>query len=231
MARIAWGEQLLTKHVNAGDEPITDAAAAAYLAKYATKATEVTGYASTRISPENVDQYADPDGTHVQRLIDACWRLGRPTRLPAPLLGRGETQGEVDTETPNEAKSYPYTGLRRWAHMFGYGGHFLTKAQRYSTTFGQLRAARANYRRVEHNHDQDHTDAATVRAADHHGDQASTLVVGLLSFAGTGWHTTGDALLANTSAALARARRQTAPEELTHEIGSTLTADQEPVAA
>ncbi len=110
--------------------------------------------------------------------------------------------------------------------MLGYGGHFLTKAQRYSTTFGQLRNARATYRRNEHNHDhhdQDHTDAGTVRAGDHHDDQASTLVVGLLSFAGTGWHTTGDALLANTSAALARARRQTAHEDLAHEIGSAIS--------
>ena len=32
--------------------------------------------------------------------------------------------------------------FRQWAHMLGYGGHFLTKSRRYSVTFGQLRAAR-----------------------------------------------------------------------------------------
>jgi hypothetical protein len=32
--------------------------------------------------------------------------------------------------------------------MLGYGGHFLTKSRRYSVTFGQLRAARTEYRRA-----------------------------------------------------------------------------------
>ena len=32
--------------------------------------------------------------------------------------------------------------FRHWAHMLGYGGHFLTKSRRYSVTFGALRAAR-----------------------------------------------------------------------------------------
>ena len=31
--------------------------------------------------------------------------------------------------------------LRRWAHMLGFRGHFLTKTRRYSTTFTALRAA------------------------------------------------------------------------------------------
>jgi len=37
---------------------------------------------------------------------------------------------------------------RAWAHMLGYGGHFLTKSRRYSVTFGQLRAARTDHRRA-----------------------------------------------------------------------------------
>jgi hypothetical protein len=37
---------------------------------------------------------------------------------------------------------------RAWAHMLGYGGHFLTKSRRYSVTFGQLRAARTEHRRA-----------------------------------------------------------------------------------
>jgi hypothetical protein len=35
-------------------------------------------------------------------------------------------------------------------------------------------------------------------------------VINNLAFAGIGWHTTGDALLANTSAAMARERRRAA---------------------
>ena len=35
----------------------------------------------------------------------------------------------------------------KWAHMLGFGGHFLTKSRRYSVTFGQLRTARTPHRR------------------------------------------------------------------------------------
>ncbi len=38
------------------------------------------------------------------------------------------------------------TRLCKWAHMLGYGGHFLTKSRRYSTTFGLLRRARTEHR-------------------------------------------------------------------------------------
>jgi hypothetical protein len=57
------------------------------------------------------------------------------------------------------------------------------------------------------------------------------LIVGTLSFSGVGWHTTGDALLANSAANLARSRRETGREELAHELGTTLTAGATPEAA
>ncbi|MGI8309235.1 replication initiator [Saccharopolyspora hattusasensis] len=41
-------------------------------------------------------------------------------------------------------------GLRRWAHMLGFGGHFLTKSKYYSTTFTALRGVRAEHQRAEH---------------------------------------------------------------------------------
>ena len=34
---------------------------------------------------------------------------------------------------------YDGLNLRRWAHMLGFRGHFLTKSRRYSTTFSALR--------------------------------------------------------------------------------------------
>ena len=34
----------------------------------------------------------------------------------------------------------------RWAHSFGFRGHFLTKGRRYSVTFRALRGARARFR-------------------------------------------------------------------------------------
>jgi hypothetical protein len=36
--------------------------------------------------------------------------------------------------------------LRRWAHMLGFRGHFLTKSHRYSSTFRALRTARRVWR-------------------------------------------------------------------------------------
>jgi hypothetical protein len=118
----------------------------------------------------------------------------------------------------------PYAGLRRWAHMLGFGGHFLTKARRYSVTFGHLRNIRAAYRRIEQLHGPDDR----IRLADHDIEE-TTLVVGALTFTGVGWRTFGDALLANTAAAMARARHAVGREEIAHEIGTTLVAI--PIAA
>jgi hypothetical protein len=153
---------------------------AGYLAKYAVKSTEAAGHVSRRLTHESIDLYADPGGNHVERLIDACWRLGAPD----PRLTR-EQQPER-----------PYARLRRWAHMLGFGGHFLTKSRRYSITFRILRDQRVLYRRTD-----------TADLADQH-DQQTTVLIAELTYVGAGWLTTGDALLANTAAALARERQR-----------------------
>ncbi|GAB1688685.1 hypothetical protein KRM28CT15_04880 [Krasilnikovia sp. M28-CT-15] len=259
---ITWGDQVdLQTLTVAATGTVTDDQAvqhitsqkAGYLAKYATKSTEATGHTSARLTPESVDQYADPTGGHTARLIDACWRLGRPTRTPAPLSGRpvvypepgerrapfdspwtcpdcgaqtryaacpsctAERQASLDTEPAKPAAADSYTRLRRRAHMLGFGGHFLTKARRYSTTFGQLRAARVEHRR----HADDHqADQRTTPPTDGKQAEHTVLLVGTLTFAGVGWHTTGDALLANTAAALARARHEVGREELAYELST-----------
>ena len=41
-----------------------------------------------------------------------------------------------------------WQGLRRWAHMLGFGGHFLTKSRYYSVTFRVLREARTVWQRT-----------------------------------------------------------------------------------
>jgi excisionase family DNA binding protein len=58
-------------------------------------------------------------------MITTAWTLGGGGLAPVPTKGC------------------------RWAHMLGYGGHFLTKSRRYSITFGQLRNARAEHRRQQ----------------------------------------------------------------------------------
>jgi hypothetical protein len=93
--------------------------------------------------------------------------------------------------------------------MLGFGGHFLTKARRYSVTLTALRQARITYRR--------HQDTGPEHRPIDHQDDAdgdTVLVLNWLTFTGTGWHTTADALLANTAADQARKRRETGHEEL-----------------
>jgi hypothetical protein len=170
---IAWGVQLDIRPIRlSGDGELTDTAAAGYLAKYATKSTEATGHTSRRLDPDTIHTYANPAGSHPERLIHTCWTLGRTRQWAA---------------------------LRRWAHMLGYGGHFLTKARHYSLTFTELRAIRTTWQRHH-------------QRAEH--DQETTLVIGWLTYVGAGWRTAGDALLANTAAAKARERRQAARDEL-----------------
>jgi hypothetical protein len=259
---VGWGEQVDIRHINlTGRGDVTDDMVAGYLAKYATKSTEATGHNSTRITADTVDMFGDAEGDHIARLIDACWRLGRPTGTPTPLSQRPQParpterlgdrwtcptcrrhtrlatcprctdrcQGNVDTKPTKPSSSNPYAGLRRWAHMLGFGGHFLTKARRYSITFTLLRDTRIQFRRAEQQ-DQDNQQPGTIRTADHLNEE-TTLIVGTLTFAGVGWHTTGDALLANTAADQARSRQATGREELAHEIGIDLNRNRPRIAA
>jgi hypothetical protein len=194
---ITWGTQIDIRHISIRSADITDRMVAGYLAKYATKSTEATGHSSTRLTLDTIGVYLDRDN-HIGRLIEACWRLGTN---PTPL--------EVDYD------DNPYLRLRRWAHMLGFGGHFLTKARHYTVTFSELRANRTAWRRDA---DQQHVDVDVhpPRDRDHADtDEQTILVIGRLTYTGTGWHTTGDALLANTAAAIARERQAIAREELT----------------
>jgi len=191
---ITWGQQLDIRPVagmgNGGQ--ISAEAVAAYLAKYATKATEPTGLPVTaRLNGETAQHYANRD-THIGRLIAIAWELGA---IPADHTTDQQRQDWHDT----------YGRLRRWAHMLGFGGHFATKSRRYSTTHKALRAARRTWQR---------DNRAQHRRSDHdeHGEE-TTLIVTALTLAGIGWNTTADAQLAADAAARAREQRQTAKEE------------------
>jgi replication initiator protein RepSA len=154
-----WGRQLDLRPINSTttdqedmpdrEDVIPGTVAARYIAKYATKGTETTGaqippiacrrcsgIGHTVIDTENGRRTlscASCDGwgrivgladlelsDHARRLIETCWRLGG---IP----------GLADLR------------LRRWAHTFGFRGHFATKSRAYSTTFGALRAERTAY--------------------------------------------------------------------------------------
>ena len=117
---LCWGREHDTRPITTTGE-LTDTRVAAYVAKYATKAAECTGTLDRRITP--TDQLAElPVSEHARRLIATCLRLGKLPEL---------------------------AGLRlaAWAHMLGFRGHFSTKSRHYSTTFGALRAERAQHQR------------------------------------------------------------------------------------
>jgi hypothetical protein len=106
-----------------GRGELTSAAVAGYIAKYATKGAEAAGAVDGRIRHAR-DLVLLPVRAHVLRMAATCWWLG----------------GLPDFEP---------LGLRRWAHMLGYGGHFSTKSRCYSTTLTALRGARAQHRAEE----------------------------------------------------------------------------------
>ena len=203
---IAWGQQLDVRPLRGASpgsttEDIPDVstdAVAAYLAKYATKATEPTGLPLTgRMTNEAAEYYSDPD-THLGRLIAYAYQLG--TR-PEAWTSDQQKQDWHDT----------FGRLRRWTHMLGFGGHFATKSRRYSTTHKHLRAARREHQRSTRTDWRErHRDDSWSTT-----DDDTTLIVCDLTLAGIGWNTTADAQLAADAAARARAYRARLREERT----------------
>jgi hypothetical protein len=90
-------------------------------------------------------------------------------------------------------------GLRRWVHMLGFRGHFASKSRRYSTTLGAIRRERRIYRQRQ-----------VVEDVRELIDDDATLVVSHWQFAGVGYLTAGDSVLALSAAARAREQRQAA---------------------
>jgi hypothetical protein len=96
---------------------------ASYIAKYATKSTGAHDGPDRKIrSADDIDRLTV--STHHKAMMRTAWELGG-------LAG------------------YAELNLRRWAHMLGFRGHFLTKSRAWSTTLGELRNIRARYRLAE----------------------------------------------------------------------------------
>jgi hypothetical protein len=154
--------------------------------------TQVAGYCA-----KYATKSTDATGHVSRRITDASIRIFAGDSHPGRIINAAWDLGDAPA----------YTRLRRWAHMLGFGGHFFTKSTRYSTTFKVLRNARTDYRRRKR------AERVNAQLADQHDDE-TVLVINTLDYDGMGWHNTGDALLANTSAALARERRRAASDAL-----------------
>ncbi|WP_366916499.1 replication initiator [Streptomyces sp.] len=138
--RLGWGGQFDAHPIRPlpdGDVP-SDVAVAGYVAKYVTKgAAETAAGLDYRVaSPEEIRTAVV--NSHVRALMGTCWRLG----------GLAELQ---------------HLRLRTWAHSLGYRGHILTKSRRYSTTYGALRADRAEHQRGDTRREEDMVTESTWR--------------------------------------------------------------------
>jgi replication initiator protein RepSA len=123
-----WGDQLDIRPIRPVDAPavedttgtITDDRLASYVAKYATKGTGKSEAADRPVrAREHIERLAVAE--HHKQIMRTAWDLGGLTALEG-------------------------LNLRRWTHMLGFRGHFLSKSQRYSTTFKQLREDRQTWR-------------------------------------------------------------------------------------
>ncbi len=129
---LRWGAQLDIRRISAAgtrelEDPdagqISDAALAGYIAKYSTKGTGKSEGPDRPIRDLAHVEHLDLTPHH-RRIIDTVWTLG------------GLAQ-------------YAELNLRKWAHMLGFRGHFLTKSKLYSTTFGAIRGERRTWRLSE----------------------------------------------------------------------------------
>jgi hypothetical protein len=180
---LAFGRQLDARPVKTNrrtddpDRALTPEQVAGYLAKYATKSATDTG---------------NTDSPHHRRLRGTVRELA--ARASAHTRERRDDDG-------------PYELLGKWVHMLGFRGHFATKSRRYSVTLGALRRARRRAQALiaEHHTTGRPLDLAALEAdllAD--DEDETTLVIGHWTYAGTGWATEAERILAVAAAARAR---------------------------
>lgn len=148
-----WGEQVDVRPIRPAHAAIiedggeiSDRALAGYIAKYATKGTSTSEVPDRPVRSERAIAALDVHPHH-RRMITAAWDLGASGDLAF---------------------------LRKWAHMLGFRGHFLTKSQRYSVTFTALRGDRRAYQHL-----------VTLEAIGTHPD--AVLVVNDWSYTGNGY--------------------------------------------
>ncbi|WP_410600460.1 replication initiator [Amycolatopsis sp. lyj-90] len=123
-----WGQQLDIRpirpahaaRIEGDDGEISDRALAGYIAKYATKGTSTSEVPDRPIRSEHAIEHLDVLPHH-RRMIATAWELGATEDLAF---------------------------LRKWAHMLGFRGHFLTKSQRYSVTFTTIRGDRRTHQHL-----------------------------------------------------------------------------------
>jgi hypothetical protein len=131
---VRWGGQVDIRRIRLGSE--TDAVKVGnYLAKYLTKSVTDSGALDAPV--RSLRQLARLGlRPHAARLVETCWRLGSDRAFAEAVdAAAGRPPGQT-------------VGLIRWSHSWGFGGHWLSKSRRYSTTFRELRGVRRRWSRL-----------------------------------------------------------------------------------
>jgi len=169
--RMVWGQQVDATVVTEAENGRRRAAA--YLAKYSTKGSDDRGVLDHRLRSGIPRDERLPD--HLRTLVETAWEL-------------------------SEQESVERFRLRLWAHTCGFRGHFLTKSQRYSTTFAALRAERQRWRLAQRGVGSDVPDEEEVEFRE-------------WTYEGSGYRTAGDVCLARNMEEDLRDGRMLAREE------------------
>lgn len=174
---LVWGAQVDSRAIRPANADqvedrtgqISETALAGYVAKYATKGTGARDTADRPIRSQLTIDHL-PMADHARRMVQTAWDLG-------------------------DLEQYNDLNLRKWAHMLGFRGHFLTKSKAYSTTFGAIRGERREFRARE--------------VLDRLGvDPDSVLVVNDWTYTGSGYATDAERELALAIAEGKRLQRQ-----------------------
>jgi hypothetical protein len=222
---VRWGEQIDVQPLRRGveDGQLTEKYVR-YLAKYATKSTEITGLNARRLTAKTVGRYAT--NSHVGRLIAACWRLGRkPSRefVAGFLVVDYGITGSRDRWVCQNGHPSRRTRLHHCAAcgsskdasspqpappLSGTSGHPFEKLRRWAHTMGYGGHFLTKSRKYS-------VTFGHLRAArrHHHApelashDDMTLVVLRQWTYRGSGWETTADAELARQAADAARARK------------------------
>jgi hypothetical protein len=118
LARADWGSEYDIRELAPSDGG-DSTAIAAYVAKYATKTADGTSWLAHPIRSSGQLERLEVR-PHIAQFVRTAWALGQLSELRS-------------------------LHLRAHAHTLGYTGQFSSKSQRFSTTFGALRAARVEH--------------------------------------------------------------------------------------
>ncbi len=180
---VRWGKEADTRRLTVDGGEMTPAMVAAYLAKYVTKSVTDSGILDRRI-----------------RDTDDLWT--RCLYLP--------DHQAVAVRTAWNLAVWPVfrdLGLHRWAHQYGFNGHWITKTRDYSTTFAACRERRRTWARA---HTATGEERVPLDAWGRPEDDDEVITLAHWQYHAAGYARTGDQALADLAADLARSRREAA---------------------